>query len=337
MRRAQKICQGPGLARPGARLNTSTTREYVRRAPTIVRLFSGLAGENGHPGPVHSSPKGAFDQSQKVAWTGGNATAFQIRSMVGEVEVMASLIELHFIWNSGYIDGEARSGGKIITNKNRPSFAYVLPPGTLVEFRLKEALEYRQLSIELQPDFVLAAMGLETSVSFDVIEAWDYSDPLSWQLARVINDECVSQAPQGTLYVETAATLLAMHLFRNLSTFTRLNDICRGGLSPSIVRRTCDYMMSRLGADISLHEVAASIQLSTGHFSTAFKQSLGLAPFAWLRRQRIERAKTLLHDPNLDLTQIALILGYANQSSFGVAFRRETGLTPTLWRAREAL
>jgi AraC family transcriptional regulator len=337
MGRAQKIRQGPGLARPSARLNTSTTREYVRRAPTTVSLFSGLAGENGHPGPVHSSPNGAFDESQKIAWTGGNATAFQIRSMVGEVEVMASLIELHFIWNSGYIEGEARSGGKIITNKNRPSLAYVLPPGTLVEFRLKEALEYRQLSIELQPDFVLAAMGLETSVSFDVIEAWDYSDPLSWQLARVINDECVSHAPQGTLYVETAATLLAMHLFRNLSTFTRLNDICRGGLSPSILRRTCDYMMSRLGADISLHEVAASIQLSTGHFSTAFKQSLGLAPYAWLRRQRIERAKTLLRDPNLDLTQIALILGYANQSSFGVAFRRETGLTPTLWRARQAV
>jgi AraC family transcriptional regulator len=56
-----------------------------------------------------------------------------------------------------------------------------------------------------------------------------------------------------------------------------------------------------------------------------------------LRRQRIERAKMLLHDPTLDLTQIAMILGYANQSSFGVAFKREIGLTPTQWRAREAL
>jgi AraC family transcriptional regulator len=324
MRRAQKIRQGPGLAHPSARLNTSTTYEYVRRAPTTVRLFSGLAGENGHPGPVHSSLNGAFDQSQKIAWTGGNATAFQIRSLVGEVEVMARLIELHFIWNSGYIDAEARSGGKIIiTNKNRPSLAYVNPPGTLVELRLKEAHGYQLLSIELQPDFV--------------IETWDYSDPLSWQLARVINDECLSHAPQGTLYVETAATVLAMNLFRNLSTFTRLKEICRGGLSPSLLRRACDYMMSCLAEDISLHEVAASIQLSTGHFSTAFKQSLGLAPYAWLRRQRIERAKTLLHDPNLDLTQIALILGYANQSSFGVAFRRETGLTPTQWRPREAI
>jgi AraC family transcriptional regulator len=67
---------------------------------------------------------------------------------------------------------------------------------------------------------------------------------------------------------------MAMHLIRNLSTVTRLKEIRRGGLPPPRLRRACDYMMSRLGEDISLHEVAASVQLSTGHFSTAFKQSL---------------------------------------------------------------
>ncbi len=340
MTRARKIHPGAGLARPRARLSdTSTTRDrvYVRSAPTVVRLFSGLAGRLGLRGPIHSTPDGTFDPTRRIAWRGGNATGFQIRSMVAESDVMASSIELHFIWNSGYIEGEAQSGGKIIQNENRPTFAFVLPPGTKVGFRLKEAVEYRQLSMELQPDFVLGAAGLETSGNFEVIEAWDYRDPLSWQLARVIYDECISRVPQGTLYVETAATLLAMHLVRNLSTVTRLKAIRRGGLSPSLLRRACDYMMSRLEADISLREVAASIQLSTGHFSTAFKHSLGLAPHAWLRRQRIERAKTLLHDPNLDLTQVAMILGYANQSSFGVAFKRETGLTPMQWRVREAV
>jgi AraC family transcriptional regulator len=74
--------------------------------------------------------------------------------------------------------------------------------------------------------------------------------------------------------------------------------------------------MDRLGDDVSLQEVAASVGLSVGHFSTAFKQSLGVAPPAWLRRQRIERAKILLHDPDLDL------LSYATQSSLGVAFKK---------------
>jgi hypothetical protein len=50
----------------------------------------------------------------------------------------------------------------------------------------------------------------------------------------VIYDECISRAPQGTLYTETAATLLAMHVVRNLSTATRLKEIRRWGF-----RRRC--------------------------------------------------------------------------------------------------
>jgi AraC-like DNA-binding protein len=43
-------------------------------------------------------------------------------------------------------------------------------------------------------------------------------------------------------------------------------------------------------------------------------------------------SKILLNDPDLDLSHLAITLGYANQSSLGVAFKRETGVTPTQWR-----
>jgi AraC family transcriptional regulator len=339
--RAPKIPQGAGIARARARRFEASIfrdRVSVRAAPTVVRVISELADGHDRPGPIDSALDGTFEQPRKIAWRGANAAGYQIRSMIGEVDVMASSIELHFVWNLGYIEGEAQSGGKVIPNENRPRFAYVLPPGTRVGFRLKQVHDIRQLSVELQPEFVRGAAGFEPSVRFDVIETWDYGDLLSWQLARVIYGECASHAPQGALYAETAATLLAMHLVRNLSTVTpQLQSIRRGGLPPSRLRRGCDYMMSRLGEDISLQEVAASVQLSTGHFATAFKQSLGVAPHAWLRCQRIEQAKRLFRDPNLDLTQIAFIVGYANQSSFGVAFKRETGLTPMQWRMRDAV
>src|SRR5260370_18565694 len=84
--------------------------------------------------------------------------------MVGGGDGMASSIEMPFVWNSGHIEGEAQSGGKVIPNENRPTFAYVLPPGTRVGFRLKEVHEIRQLSVELQPDFVLGAAGFDTSL-----------------------------------------------------------------------------------------------------------------------------------------------------------------------------
>ncbi len=91
-------------------------------------------------------------------------------------------------------------------------------------------------------------------------------------------------------------------------------------------------MVGHMGEDLSLSEIAGISNLSTAHFSIAFKQSMGIAPHAWLRRQRIDRAKVLLRHPELTLASIASMVGFANQSAFGVAFKKETGLSPMAWR-----
>jgi AraC family transcriptional regulator len=72
--------------------------------------------------------------------------------------------------------------------------------------------------------------------------------------------------------------------------------------------------------------------VTPNHFSAAFKRSTGMPPHAWFRRRRIDRAKALLRIGKADVATVALLVGYENQSAFGVAFRRETGLTPTQWR-----
>jgi AraC family transcriptional regulator len=59
---------------------------------------------------------------------------------------------------------------------------------------------------------------------------------------------------------------------------------------------------------------------------------MGIAPHGWLRRQRIDKAKALLRGRHLDLASVAASVGFASQSAFEVAFRRETGMTPTAWR-----
>src|SRR5258708_28383439 len=225
---------------------------FVRIAPTVLRASPAMICHQGHRGTIHSTFDTMVNQSGQVAWPGGSATAHEIKSLVGEADVMATAVELHFSWNSGYINAEARSGGKIWYDENRPSYAYILPPGTLVAFRMKKAREFRNLSVELERDFLLGAAGFEGPVNFDISETWDYRDPLSWQLARVVYDECTNGPPQGILYTETAAPPFAIHLLRNTSTVTPLRkESRRGGLPPSRLPRAGDYIMSRLGEDIS--------------------------------------------------------------------------------------
>jgi AraC family transcriptional regulator len=51
-----------------------------------------------------------------------------------------------------------------------------------------------------------------------------------------------------------------------------------------------------------------------------------------MSRLRIERAKSLLADPAMSVTQIGSSLGFSETSSFTTMFRKHTGLTPTAYR-----
>jgi AraC family transcriptional regulator len=287
----------------------------------------------GHRDTIWSDLMGKVAQSREINWTGGLAAAHRIDKVSGAAEVRTRTLELQFSWNSGYVEADAESAKQVRAYKNRPRYGLVLPPETGVEFRIKEKSNYRFLSIELEPEYVLRISELEHLRSVVVAETWEYDHALTWQLAQAICEECESGARQGLLYSESAITLLVLHTVRQLSNCSHaLKPFRRGGLAPNVLRRACEYMTSRLDADLSLSEVASISDLSPGHFSSAFRHSMGISPHAWLRRRRVDRAKDLLRSHDMSLVLIASAVGYANQSAFGVAFKKETGLTPTIWR-----
>jgi AraC family transcriptional regulator len=163
------------------------------------------------------------------------------------------------------------------------------------------------------------------------------ADEIDWQIARLIYEECRRGGPNGELFAKSAAIMLGISLMRRQSSAQEgKGALARGGLSLASLRRACNFMEERLEVGVSLAEIAAVIGLSVGHFASCFKRSTGLSPYAWLRQKRIERAKQLLGNADLQLGEIAVRSGFSNQSAFGVAFRRETGLTPSQWR-RQAL
>jgi AraC family transcriptional regulator len=298
------------------------------RDPPIA-MFSAT----GHQDTVWSDVKGSVAHSKMIKWAGGIAATHAINKVSGAAEVRTRSLELHFSWNSGVAEAEAESAKRVWAYKNRPRYGIILPPGTDVEFRIKEKSNYRFLAMEFEPAYLLRAAELQHLGSIEFFESWEHDDPLTWHLAETIFEECESGARQGLLYSETAATLLALQVLRNLSNRTDPTKYpSRGGLAPAVLRRVCDYIAHRLGDDISLSELANVSGLSAGHFAFAFKQSTGISPHGWLRRKRIDTAKGLLRSHDVNVSSIAASVGFASQSAFGAAFRRETGMTPTDWR-----
>jgi AraC family transcriptional regulator len=106
----------------------------------------------------------------------------------------------------------------------------------------------------------------------------------------------------------------------------------RGGLAVWQQRIATAYIEEHLEESIPLAELAKLVDLSSHYFCRAFKQSFGVPPHRYHINRRIERAKTLLADRAMSVTDIGLALGFSETSSFSATFRCTTGTSPTEYR-----
>ena len=98
------------------------------------------------------------------------------------------------------------------------------------------------------------------------------------------------------------------------------------------VRKGHSLYESKYRKPISIHDIAASVDLSPFYFSRKFKQETGDTPAYFLIRLRVNKAAEWLHTTDHSVADIAFNLGYENPSSFSQLFTRRTGMTPLQFR-----
>jgi AraC-like DNA-binding protein len=106
----------------------------------------------------------------------------------------------------------------------------------------------------------------------------------------------------------------------------------RGGLPPRVRRRVREYIDAHLNENISIQTLADTAGLSMHHFARAFKQSEGVTPHDYLIQRRIKRTIELLADTDLPLSEIALVVGFSDQSHCARRFRERVGVCPRDYR-----
>jgi AraC family transcriptional regulator len=97
-------------------------------------------------------------------------------------------------------------------------------------------------------------------------------------------------------------------------------------------KRVANHIEEHLHEDISLKELAGIAQLSPYHFARAFKQPFGTPRHRYHMSLRMDRAKAMLKVPARTVTEVGMMLGFAETSSFTTSFRRSVGVTPSDYR-----
>jgi AraC-like DNA-binding protein len=105
----------------------------------------------------------------------------------------------------------------------------------------------------------------------------------------------------------------------------------RGGLSPKTLRRVQDHIAANLGQKITNQALAQVAKLSPSHFARAFKDSQGVAPHRYILECRVKRTQELLAT-DLPLSEIAVEVGFSDQSHLTRWFREFVGVTPGSYR-----
>ena len=101
--------------------------------------------------------------------------------------------------------------------------------------------------------------------------------------------------------------------------------------APTIADAIC-WCEEHFAQPLNVPQLAARLFLSPNHFSQLFKREIGVAPAAFIRRLRLEKARALLRETDWPLTRIAGETGFADASHLARSFRGFYGQTPGAFR-----
>jgi len=156
-------------------------------------------------------------------------------------------------------------------------------------------------------------------------------DPFMREVGNALRDDLLMQRTPPRAYLESLATVIAIHLARNYCGAAAALPRC-AGLPPHKLAWVQAYIRQNLAAPIRVQQMAAAVHMSTFHFARMFKETTGQPPHVYVTLQRMEYAKDLLCNGNLPLVDVAASAGFQTQGHFTGVFHRYAGVTPRIFR-----
>jgi AraC family transcriptional regulator len=159
-----------------------------------------------------------------------------------------------------------------------------------------------------------------------------FKDPGLSALATAVNEEMIAGFPSGRLFLDSIEQAIAVALVNRHAITQQPMQTSRGGLGSARLRRIKEMVDAKLEEDLSLDEMAQSVELSTAHFAKMFRKSTGESPHRFLLRMRVERAKEMLRTVEMRILDVAVACGFKTQQHFARVFRGVCGTSPTEYR-----
>jgi len=133
--------------------------------------------------------------------------------------------------------------------------------------------------------------------------------------------------------MESVASLLGVFA-DHLAIQSNQIAVQQASAEPPVITRAKRFIEEHHREDLSLGQVAASVHTSLFYFCKLFKRHTGVSFTEYVSRLRTEKAKKLLLNPNLRVSEIAYEVGFQSLTHFNRVFKRILHESPSEYRAR---
>jgi AraC-like DNA-binding protein len=185
----------------------------------------------------------------------------------------------------------------------------------------------RLVVADASAELTMAALGVELNrgsrLRIGALDASDAKPSGGWALPEWLDPEWIEPVIEGSERLGTVVQIPGAQ---------RSRPSTMGGLTAYKLRQVVEFIQAHIDEPINLRQLASVVSLSPFHFHREFKRSTGLTPGKYIFELRIKQAKVLLCESDLPLAQVAVQVGFADQSHFTVAFRKATSMTPRMYR-----
>jgi len=218
----------------------------------------------------------------------------------------------------------------------RPGTIGLLNPGDAHQ-DLETPQERQYLTINLKKEFfqeLAEDLGhSQQTLPFFPVPKLRSDSPLK-RVCEALRDESCSQQVGREIVMTSLVTELGIRLLRRFHapgyTLKKLNAY--PPMAVWRVRKALDYLSEHCTDGFDLGRVAEASGLSKYHLDRVFKQSTGLSPSRYMTNLRLDKAKLLLTNSLTPIADVAVELGFSDQSHFTHVFKRFIGVTPKAYR-----
>jgi AraC family transcriptional regulator len=158
-------------------------------------------------------------------------------------------------------------------------------------------------------------------------------DSQAIQILTTLSSEFDRSDQMNSAYAQSVLFQLSTYLVRQYS--KAVDPVIRhSGMSPSRLNKVLKYVAQGLEDELRLAAMAQVAGISPYYFCREFKKTMGITPYGYIVQQRIDRAKTLLQNTSMSITEIGAQLLFATPSHFTATFRKLVGCAPSVFRLR---